>query len=159
MQDFAFIMNGDGLFVWDFDKTKGDVNVIIGFETACLVSLFTNQRLNESEISNPIARSGWVGNIRTAGEPRELGSKCWILENQKLTTYLLTKRKETATRAFDWMVKDQIVRNVTASISSLGQAVSDTIYLTGRDGVKYEYIYTWKETYAFTNSASFNARG
>jgi len=159
MQDIAFIMNQNGLFVWDFDEKKGDLNVIDGFETACLATIFTNSRLDESQVSPPIGRSGWVGNIQNAVEPRELGGKAWSLENQKVTTYLLTQLKEAVSRAFDWMLKDKIARNINVSCSFVYDRIDVVVRITARDGAAYETILTWKNTNAFTNSINQNTRG
>ena len=158
-QDIAHVMNEDGLFVWDWNEKVGDLNTVDGLETACLVSLFTNARLEESVAQIPMSRSGWIGNIRTAKEPRQLGCKLWSLENARLTTYLLTQRKEACTRAFDWMLKDRIVRNVSAESSYNYDNVSDKVELTSRDGSKYEAVYLWRKTHAFAHSANFNTRG
>lgn len=160
MQDIANEMNEDGLFVWEYDRKKGDISTINGMETACLVSLFTDRRLPESVAPYPMSRSGWIGNIRTAKEPRQLGSELWALENARLTTYLLAQRKEACTRAFDWMLIDRAARSVSAtSRYNSDGVVSDGIEITARDGVKYSAVYLWEKTNDFAHSANINTRG
>lgn len=159
MQDIAFVMDSNGLFVWDFDKKKGDLNVASGFETACLASIFTNSRLDESDVSPPLGRSGWIGNIMTAVEPRELGCTGWSLENQRITTYFLARLKEAITKGFEWIVKDKIARDYNVSCSYNYDQVRVIISIVARDGAKYETIQLWKATDAFTKSVNLNTRG
>jgi phage gp46-like protein len=152
-------MNEDGLFIWDWNYKKGDIEVVNGLETACLVSLFTDSRLQPSVVYTPIKRGGWIGNIRTAKEPRQLGSTLWSLEHAKVTTYFLTLRKEACNRAFDWMLKDGITTSIYATSNYDNSSISDTINIVSKDGSKYEAVYLWRKTIAFKNSSNINTRG
>ena len=154
MQDLAHVMTDDNLFIWDFDPKKGDLKTVDGMETALLVSLFTDARLDESQVPPPLARGGWVGNIRTAKEPRDLGGKLWALENARLTTYTLAQRKEQCTRCMDWLLKDGLIRNAAAVSSYNNDTIADNIQITARDGAKYEAVYLWRKTNAFTHAAN-----
>lgn len=155
MQDTKHIMDENGLYVLDIKN--GDLAVVDGLETAMLVSLFTNARLDESIRSNPMQRSGWVGNIQTAKTKRQLGGQCWTLENERITTYYLAQAKEKSRRAHDWMINDGVARHVVTNASAKGQSVNIGVVYTGRDGKKYDSIYLWKKTNAFTNTPDFNA--
>lgn len=155
MQDTKHIMDENGLYV--IARNGTDIAVVDGLETAMLVSLFTNARMDESVRSNPLQRGGWVGNIQNAKRKRQLGGHCWTLEDERITTYYLAQAKEKSRRAHDWMLTDGMARHIVTSASAKGQSVSIDIKYTGRDGKQYDSIYLWKKTDAFKNSPNLNA--
>lgn len=149
-------MNENGLF--EIAKKGGDFDTVDGFETAILVSLFTNARRDESDISNPLNRGGWIGNWRTAKRPRELGGLCWTVEHERLTREVLNIARENAKNALAWMIDDGLCRNVEVMTEPQNQSkIQYNIAITSRDGIKYDYIYLWDKTDAFTHSTTFNA--
>lgn len=156
MQDLKHRINENGLF--EISSQGGDFDTVDGFETAILVSLFTNSRRDESDISNPLARGGWIGNWRTAKKQRELGGLCWTVEHERLTANVLNIAREYAKNALNWMIEDGLCRNVEVETLPYKQReIQYNIAITSRDGIKYDYIYLWNKTNAFTNSITFNS--
>jgi phage gp46-like protein len=150
MQDLKKVMNADGLFT--LSLVNGDFEVIDGMETAVLVSLYTDARLDESEVKTPLMRSGWIGNIMTQG--RQLGGKLWKFENSPVTTSYLANAKEATQRSFDWMINDKVARSITAAISAQKATngmtnISHQVGIVARDGVKQDYVYLWDRTKPF----------
>ena len=156
MQDLRQRMNENGLF--EIAVKNGDFDTVNGFETAILVSLYTDARRTEADVSDPLTRGGWIGNWRTAKEPRELGGLCWTVEHERLTQNVLNLAREYATRSLEWMVKDGVCRNVEVETEAhMQEKIKYLITIIARDGIKYDYIYIWSKTNAFTHSATFNA--
>lgn len=145
MQDIAKVMNADGLLV--LATKNGDLVTVDGLESALRVSLFTDARLDESEMPEPVRRGGWIGNVLSG---RQLGGKLYALENARITTAYVGKAKEFAARSLDWMVDDQVTRGVQNSVSVKGQDVQHNISIVSRDGVKYDYRYLWLKTRPFS---------
>ena len=149
-------MNENGLF--EIAQKGGDFDTVDGLETAILVSLFTNSRRDESDISNPLNRGGWIGNWRTSKRPRELGGLCWTVEHERLTREVLNIARENAQNALAWMIDDGLCRNIEVETEPQNQSkIQYKITITSRDGIKYDYIYLWDKTDAFTHSTTFNA--
>lgn len=145
MQDSKHTMNADGLIVLTIEN--GDFGRVDGLETAVLTSLFTDARLDESEMIDPIRRGGWVGNVLSG---RQLGGKLYALENARITTAYVGKAKEFAARSFDWMLQDGVSRGIRNGVSVQGQNVNHDISIVGRDGVKYDYRYLWLKSRPFS---------
>jgi phage gp46-like protein len=145
MQDTKHVLNSDGLIVLAIEKK--DFAKVDGLETACLVSIMTDSRLDETEVSDPIKRGGWIGSVVSG---RELGCKLYALEQARISTGLIGKSKEAAARAFDWMITDGVSRNIENSVTIQLTSINHDIKITGRDGVKYDYRYLWQKTRPFT---------
>jgi len=144
MQDIAKVMDADGLLV--LATKDGDLVTVDGMESAVRVSLFTNARLDESEMPDPMRRGGWIGNLLSG---RQLGGKLHALENARITTAYVGKAKEFAARSLDWMTEDNVSRGVSNSVSVQKQHVQHSISIVARDGVKYDYRYLWLKTRPF----------
>ncbi|WP_434779279.1 phage GP46 family protein [Neisseria sp. Ec49-e6-T10] len=143
MQDLCHEMNQDGLFV--LSVQNNDLVPVQGMESAILVSLFTDQRIDESDLRIPIDRGGWFGNVLTPN--RELGSKLWGLENAKITSGLIGNIKEYAQRSFDWMTEDGLARKVEVGVNLKSQDVFVSAKITGRsDPIGNDYSYLWRRT-------------
>lgn len=143
MQDLCHEMNTDGLFV--LSVKNNDLVPVEGMESAILVSLFTDQRLDESQMDIPINRGGWFGNVLTPN--RELGSKLWAYENVRVSSGLMGNIRDCAKRSFDWMNKDNLTRKISVTVTPKGQQVHININLTARgDKVGHDYAYLWRKT-------------
>ena len=143
MQDLCHEMDEEGLFVLSVHNS--DLVPVLGMETAILVSLFTNQRLDETQVMTPIDRGGWFGNVLTPD--RELGSKLWAWENSRTTSSLMGEIRDCAKRSFDWMARDTIARKTSVNVSLINQKIYINVNLTGRgDRVGHDYAYLWRKT-------------
>jgi phage gp46-like protein len=145
MQDLSFVMNDNGLIVLAI--RDGDLIGVDGMETALQVSIFTDARLDESEMPDPVRRGGWLGNVFSG---RQLGGKLHALENARVSTAYVGKAKEFASRSLDWMIEDGVSRGVVCNVSANQQTIMHNIAIVGRDGVKYDYRYLWAKTRPFS---------
>ena len=69
---------------FDLVIENGDFKNEEGFDTAIWVSLFTDARASESQVLIPENRRGWLGNLVSDVEERQLGSFLWLVEQRKL---------------------------------------------------------------------------
>lgn len=88
----------------------GDLETEDSFDTAIIVSLFTDARANESEVLEAAKRRGWIGNERTPGI--EIGSKLWLLEQSRLTRSVMNQARDEARDALRWMVDDDLAVSI-----------------------------------------------
>lgn len=69
---------------------NGDLVIEEGFNTRILMSQIGERRADESEVSQPSLRRGWIGNLHF--EPGvENGSKIWLLSQERNTPEVLQK--------------------------------------------------------------------
>jgi phage gp46-like protein len=85
-----------------------------GFETAVLISLFTDARADDSDVlpSAGISRRGYFGSSLLGFN---LGSKLWLLERSKLgDTNTLRLAEQYIRDALEWMRTDGIASSIEA---------------------------------------------
>lgn len=119
MIDFALEKNSDGIF--DFVLENGELKTVKGLNTAVTVSLFTNQRLTESEQSIDILRSGWWGNFLVdAQTPNfQMGSKLHFLKQARNDLDTRNLIRNFINQAFSWLVDDGFFKAVQVEIITL----------------------------------------
>lgn len=99
----------------------GDIETADAFDTALIVSLFTDARADESEVPEARRRRGWIGNEYTPGI--EMGCKLWIpLEQPRLTRSVLNQAQDAARDGLQWFVTDELA----VSITDVGVRVEQT---------------------------------
>ena len=81
MQDILLEQDEDNIY--DISFENGDFKLTDGFDTAIVLSLFTDARADSSEVSEPILRRGWIGNEQNENEDDNFGSKIWLLEQAR----------------------------------------------------------------------------
>lgn len=88
----------------------GDVVTEDQFETAVLVSLFSDRRAEPSQVPRPELRRGWVGDLQTPGDP--IGSTLWLLEQSRLTGSTANAARDAAQVSLQWLVDDDFATAV-----------------------------------------------
>lgn len=92
--------------------SDGDILTQDFFDTAIIVSLFTERRANESEVLDPALRRGWVGNESTPGF--EQGSKIWLFEQARITRSVLNGLSTAVKDALEWFVDSGFADSIDA---------------------------------------------
>ncbi len=134
-------MSADIRIIWDSDLMEGDFSfdTVIqdlefdeGLETAVIISLFTDRRAKIDDIlpdSNSLDRRGWWGDLVSDIEGDQIGSRLWLLNREKTTESVLTRTKEYAKEALDWLIEDGIAAKVEVSAERLGPVGRDVLAL------------------------------
>lgn len=105
----------------------GDLETEDAFETAIVVSLFTDARAPESLVADPALRRGWIGNeYRLRVAPGfDLGSILWaFLEQGRLRGKTLRDLEDASNEALQWLVDRGYavaISEVSATTPSPGQ--------------------------------------
>lgn len=94
---------------------NGDFASDQGFETSLWVSLFSDARATESQISNPQQRRGWMGNLASPVENRELGSLLFLAEQSRLNQNALNQNIDFAQKSLQPLVEDNQAKSVNVS--------------------------------------------
>lgn len=138
----------------DFNTTEntGDIDTDEGLDTAILISLFTDRRINEDDPildSNNDNKRGWWGDIVSNVEDDQIGSRLWLLDRSKAVDEVLVQCKEYALESLPWLIDDGIAKNINVIVERCKESTDNRLYflveITKNDGEliskKYEYLW------------------
>ena len=120
--DILLEKNTQGLY--DIQFENGDLKSDDSFDTSINITLFTDRRADESEQPNAEYRRGWWGNLFSSVEDFEIGSKLWLLDQERATDNTLYNGVSHLQNAFQWYVDDGHLQEVQVS-GVLGQSNID----------------------------------
>jgi len=144
MQDVRIKPNEYGLF--DLVIDGADFESVDGLETSIAVSLFSDDRADESRVQNPKRRRGWIGNIFRASVGESLGSQLWTLEQARLTQDTINDARVFALESLQWLIDDGVAKSVNVDVSRSARTATISIELTTRSGEVRRYDYLWRNT-------------
>jgi len=145
MQDMLLKQDSNGVF--DLQIDGNDFTSAYGFETAIVVSFFTDARASSVQVQEAMNRRGWAGNILTRDLERELGGMLWLLDQARLTTDILNFARTYAQGSLQWMLEDDIGKQIIITVEKLGDRKINinTDITTMNDTVK-RYSTLWRNT-------------
>lgn len=127
---------------------SGDFKNEPGFDTAILVSLFTDARADETQVLLPENRRGWIGNLVSEVPDRQLGGYLWLTEQRRLNQDTVNEVIDYARKSLEWLVEDNaaIKIEVTGEIYPL-RGIGLNIVITALNGVTSDhFIPLWEVT-------------
>lgn len=147
-QDVKVLKNNEGIY--DIPISGNDLSSIDGFETAIIVSLFTDARENSANVRDSFNRRGWVGNLLTLKDSFELGSVLWGLVS-RLDQNTLNRADNIVKKALKWMIDDSIADNIDITTTKLNERSAQIeIILYKNMNETSRYITLWNNTKAFS---------
>lgn len=132
-------------------SASGDFELEPGMRTNLIMSLFCERRAEPYEVSTPIMRRGWWGNLNSNTPGFEIGSKLWLLDQSRLTQSTVKLAQQYAQVGLQWLIEDGLAKAVsvtstpTALFNSTGVQLDITI-TTGADVVSYKWYTVWSQT-------------
>lgn len=111
--DFYLERNSDGIY--DLVVEGGKFKTLNNFDTALQMIIFCERRADESEVPLPQYRRGWWGNLYLTETNFEIGSKFWLLRQERRTTDILNKAITYMQEACQWLVDDNHLKSVTVT--------------------------------------------
>lgn len=146
MADIALIM-GD----WTGDMALDGLDLVRddGLETAVFLSLFCDRRASVDQIPAEFPKDdlrGWWGDVRPPVPGDQFGSHLWLLAREKQTGQTLSRARQYATEALQWMLDDRVAErvDVRASYPFRGVMLLEIdIYRPGGKLARYRYDYEW----------------
>lgn len=134
----------------DLAVANNDLESDDTFETAVLLSLFTNARAKPGDVLPAelgTRRGGWWANELSPIDGDNFGSRLWLLARSKQNGELLTRAQEYASEALDWMLEDAVASKVTVVTSFTTQGwllLVVTIERPKQQPTAYKYDYNWR---------------
>lgn len=134
--------------VFDVSIENGDLAGVDGFDSAIWVSLFTDARAPESIVRKPEDRRGWIGNLASPVENRDLGGLLWLTDQRRLNQDTLNEVVDYARQSLNWFVEDSIAKSITVSGEIIPlQGIRLAIIIKTPDGnTVTHYVPLWEVT-------------
>lgn len=148
-QDVLIKPDGFGNYDIQLNANGDDFASAEGFESSIPVSLFTDARAPASSVPDPKRRRGWVGNILTIDQNRQLGGLLWLYDQGRITATLLNGIRNEILRSFDWKLVDGILTRIEVDVVvESTRAIRINILTIGVDNNVDQYSVLWRRTNA-----------
>lgn len=102
---------------YDIEFENGDFIIDDSLETALIVSILSDRRADNSQVSQREFRRGWIGDLVTTLPGFKLGSHIWLSEQARITQETLTTIQDSAEKSLDWMLSAGLIIEVKAKAS------------------------------------------
>jgi phage gp46-like protein len=142
MNDVGFFVESDKI---DIKIENGDLVADNGLETAVLISLFTDSRARTDELpQGQTKRRGWWGDLFPDVDGDKIGSKLWLLENDKQLLENLPKFENFAKESLNWLIEDGVASEVSvvATYPERGQILLE-IKIVKPSGENQRFGFIW----------------
>ncbi len=125
----------------------GDLQSVDDFSTSIDLSILTNRRANSSEVSQPIARRGWIGDLTPKTQGRKVGSKVWLFEQSRRDSDTINGIRDAVQEGLQWLIDEgQVERiEVAAAASGVSGVLVTVTFFIGNNVVK-RYFNLWNRT-------------
>lgn len=114
--DLDYVRDTDGIYDLDLDLESGDLALIDGIDAALMVSMFSDRRAREDEVTDPFKRRGWIGDLVAEVPDDRHGSGLWLYEQARLTRDVTTGLRIEAEAALQWMIDERLIRTAQAEV-------------------------------------------
>lgn len=119
---------------------NGDLEMIDGFDTALLMSIFCERRADASEVIDPKLRRGDWSNELNDIEGHEVGSKFWLIDQARNNQDAFNIGLDALNDGFNWMLEDDLVKSVEID-GSIDNGFEYEIDITKQDDKINRYRY------------------
>lgn len=120
-----------------------------GFETAVIISLFTDRRAENEDVlpDNTDDRRGWWGDVLNEDSDK-IGSRLWLTSRSKNTSEVLPLIEEYVKESLQWMVDDGAAEFI--EVAALRDGI-DTILINIEitrpglaESIFYRFFFNWR---------------
>ena len=118
MQDMKVTIN-NGRF--DISFENGDLAAEDGFDTAIIVSWFTDARAPENLVAIPEHRRGWLGDAASPVEGRSLGGLLWLIDQRRLTQKTENDTVDFGRKALNWFTDDGLLNRIDVDVERISK--------------------------------------
>lgn len=133
---------------FDFQISSGDLSTANELNNAVMISLFTDRRAKDDDIlpRGQTDRRGWWAD---ALDGEEIGSRLWLLYDERRLRKTLLRAEEYAKEATQWLISDKVVKsiNITASSDARCETLFLDVNVCRPDGQseQFKFQYVWDD--------------
>lgn len=144
--DIKLRPSGSDYFSADLVLDDGDLALDDGFNTAVLISLFSDRRAEPGDdLPDPAGgRRGWWGDALNDFSDL-IGSRLWLLNRAKATPETRKRCEEYIREALAWMIEDGVALrlDVSAYWQSMGTLVAE-VSIERPGGERHKFDLSWR---------------
>ena len=135
------------LGIYDIGFENGDFKKTQGLDTAIINSLNIDQRAEPSEVSTPQNRRGNIIDELNDDNDFKMGSKLWLLSQNRANQKTLSLAESYASECLQWMVDDGLAENIVVSGTLSNDSIRLSITIKRSDGTTFNKSYDlWSKT-------------
>lgn len=141
IQDIAFTQDNHG----NFDIITTDDNTletVEGMETAFYFQLFTDVRVSKNDVSRPLDRGGWLGDLVTKKDGYQVGSMMFLKQQSRYTVNDVSELEAFANEALKYFVTIKAAQKISADID--GNTIEGSIKVAADETSRYSAL--WEDT-------------
>lgn len=135
-------------FGGDVVVVGGDIDRDDGLQTAVILSLFTDRRCTPDDLpAEETDLRGWWGDVVPAVAGDQTGSLLWLLRREKQLASVVSKARDYAQQALQWMIDDKVASKVVVEAEIVRQGwlgIGVTITRPRGAQVSFRYDYAWQ---------------
>jgi len=106
---------------FDLGLENNDIALDDGLQTAVIISLFSDQRIEAAELpTGETDQRGWWGDVYPDIEGDQTGSRLWILQREKQTEETRRRAAEYAKESLQWLIDDKVAESIETEAEWLG---------------------------------------
>ena len=140
--------------IWNNLTGYADINLVgssleLGhdLESAVIVSLFSDHVADPGDVlpsdMSKDPRGWWADTYDT---PDQIGSKLWQIFGRVRNQDTLNFARDTATKALQWMIEDQVAASVTVEPSFYGSGgLQLNVAIAQASGTLSRFIFAWQQ--------------
>jgi phage gp46-like protein len=149
MQKDIALNNPNGYY--DISFTNGDFTLTSGFDTAILMSLFTDKRAASFEVPRVEMRRGWCGNLLNNYANYEIGSKLWLLDQERKTPNIANLSESYTYDCLKWFLDDDLATNIDVSSQLDETGIVIAVIIKYSQNILYKNAFSlWQNTTTIT---------
>lgn len=140
---YKVVQNNTNISIWDsYILDNGDIATADNLDTSILFSLFIDARADSTEVFDASKRRGWIGDLFSEIPNRKIGSKFWLLEQERLTNNVRASCIDYGKSATQWLIDDGYYSeiNVVAEIVRPSQISLKIEFITDLNNIEIRYF-------------------
>lgn len=127
--------------------SDGDLLKTQGFDTAIKMSLHCERRASAAEVPVAQRRRGWWGNVASNLEDFEIGSKLWLLRQERLVPDVINRARDFVSRGLAWLVDEGFAVNTEVSVEPIDGVLRIDVTIERANGAIEHRAYDfWQNT-------------
>lgn len=133
--------------LWDISLTDDDdLEGIESTDTAIDISLFTDKRVDSSEVQTAELRRGWIGNLFNGVIEYEIGSKLWLIYQSRNTNETANRGIYFIKDSLQWLIEDDLADDIEVTANRTVNNIEFDIKIIRKDS-EIERIFTlWENS-------------
>jgi len=139
--DLKLSKSSGGYLDWSVVDRK--LVMVDGYETAIDVSILTNQRASDTQVSDPLKARGFIGDVVRGFL---IGSLMWLLEQSRANSITASAGEDHLRNALFWMIETGLATTIDVSSVIISEGIQWFIIISVPGGTIKRTVTLWRNT-------------